>query len=269
MQDQVRQRRDQILHFLRADQFVSIRRLSERLRVSPLTIRRDLDALQAAGLVERIHGGARALALERVMDRSEISFSQRRGAQVAEKQAIALAALQMLRRDEVILVDASTTGLCFARHIPVGLPLTLITYSALLPVELAHHPDLEIISTGGVLHRESLCYLGEAAERAVAPFHASLAFMGAKGVALEAGCTDAHLAEIQLKAKLLERAGALVLLADHTKLGNIGLASFAPLDRVHTLVTDSGADPVFLDAARAQGVEVIVAPLPGEGAGLE
>lgn len=267
MQDQVQQRHDQILHFLRTDQFVSIRRLSERLHVSPLTVRRDLDALQAEGLVERVHGGAHVL--ERIMDQSEVSFSLRRGAQVAEKQAIAQAAIQMLRRDEVILVDASTTGLCFAHHIPEGLPLTLITYSALLPVELAHHPGLEIISTGGVLHRKSLCYLGEAAERALDPFHANLAFMGVKGVALDAGCTDAHLAEIQLKTKLLERASTLVLLADHTKLGNIGLASFAPLSRIHTLVTDAGADPLFLETVRAQGVKVIVAPMAGEGANPE
>jgi DeoR family fructose operon transcriptional repressor len=163
-------------------------------------------------------------------------------------------------------VDASTTGLAFAQAIPAALPLTLITYSAILPVEMAGHPGLEIISTGGVLHRKSLCYLGEDAERALSPFHTRQAFFGAKGVDLDGGCTDALLAEIRLKAALARQADELILLADHTKLGNIGLAAFAVLSQVHTLVTDATADPQIVHAIRERGVNVILAPLTDDDA---
>lgn len=258
MQKPVQLRRERLLRLLQADTFASVETLSARLRVSALTVRRDLDALQEVGLVERLHGGARAA---RAMDASEISFYTRRGAQVMEKQAIARFAATMLKRDEIIQVDASTTGLYFARAIPKSLPLTLITYSACLPVELAGHTDVDVISTGGLLHRKSLCYLGEDAERALIPLHASRAFLGAKGVDLAAGCTDAFLQEIRLKAALVQHIHEIILLADHTKLGNVGLAAFASLDQVSTLVTDAGADPQIVSEIRSRGVKVVIAPL--------
>jgi DeoR/GlpR family transcriptional regulator of sugar metabolism len=166
----------------------------------------------------------------------------------------------MLQPDEIIYVDASTTGLYFARTIPNGLPLTIITYSACLPVELAGCPDLQVISTGGLLHRKSLCYLGQDSEQALQPLHASRAFLGAKGVDLAAGCTDALLPEIRLKALLAQRVHEVILLADRTKLGNVGLAAFASLDQVSTLVTDEGADPQIVAEIRARGVQVVIAP---------
>jgi DeoR/GlpR family transcriptional regulator of sugar metabolism len=261
-QTQVQQRREQLLKLLQADTFASVESLSDRLRVSTLTVRRDLDALQEIGLVERMHGGARSIARSRAMDQSEISFYSRRESRVIEKQAIAQAAVDLLVRDAVVMVDASTSGLYFARAIPESFPLTLITYSAFLPVELASRSNLEVISTGGVLHRKSLCYVGEDAERALAPFHARMAFFGSKGVSIDAGCTDALLAEIRLKEALVRRVDELVILADHTKLGNIGLAAFAPLEGVHTLITDSWADAGLVQSIRERGVEVILALIP-------
>ena len=260
MQNQVQLRREKLLRLLQADTFASVESLSERLYVSPLTVRRDLDALQEAGLVERMHGGARSIQVSR-MDKSEISFYTRQNTQIAEKQAIAQAALHLLAPDEVLIVDASTTGYYFARAIPNDFPLTLITYSACLPVELAGHTRLDVISTGGLLHRKSLCYLGEDAERGLARFHARRAFFGVKGLALQAGCTDALLPEVHLKAALVQQVEELVILADHTKLGNIGLAAFSTLEQVATLITDAGADPAFLEAVRERGVQVIAAEL--------
>ncbi len=122
MQNQVQLRREKLLRLLQANTFASVESLSERLYVSPLTVRRDLDALQEAGLVERMHGGARSIQVSR-MDKSEISFYTRQNTQIAEKQAIAQAALHLLAPDEVLIVDASTTGYYFARAIPNDFPL--------------------------------------------------------------------------------------------------------------------------------------------------
>lgn len=264
MQNQVQLRRERLLQLLQMDTYASVDSLSERLSVSQLTVRRDLDALQREGMVERLHGGARTSAALRVMDKSEISFYMRRGAQVAEKQAIARLALNLLEKDDIIIVDASTTGMYFARAIPAGFPLTIITYSACLPVELAGLPDLQVISTGGVLHRTSLCFLGQDAERGLQPFHARRAFLGAKGIDLDVGCTDALLPEIRLKADLLRRVNEVILLADHTKLGNIGLAAFAALENIAVLVTDEGADAGMVEAIEARGVKVMIAPALSE-----
>lgn len=259
MRNQIHLRREKLLHLLQADTFASVESLSERLSVSPLTVRRDLDVLQEMGQVERMHGGARMVAA--AMDKSEISFLTRQEIQIVEKRAIARRAAQLLQRDDVIVVDASTSGTCFVEAIPEDLSLTLITYSAYLPVQMAGRTNLEIISTGGILYRKSLCYLGDDAEQTLSRFHGRRAFLGVKGIALQAGCTDALLPEVHLKSLLVRHVDELVILADHTKLGNVGLSAFASLSQVSTLVTDEGADPLLVEGLRDQGINVFIAAL--------
>jgi DeoR/GlpR family transcriptional regulator of sugar metabolism len=262
VQAPTRHRRSQLLELLEQEQVLSIQRLSRQLDVSPLTIRRDLDVLQQEGIVERLHGGVRMLRpAVRSVDKSEVSFYVRRGVAVAEKQAIARVALSYLKPDEVIFLDASTTALYLIQLIPQDLSLTIVTHSVFLPIELAGHPNLQVISTGGVLHSRSLCYLGAEAENSVRQLSAHRALFGLKGLTLTEGCTDANLLEIRLKGLMAQRAQELIILADHTKLGNIALSPFAGLDQVHALITDEAADPAMVCAIRDRGVQVVLAPL--------
>ncbi len=261
MQAHTRTRRTQLMDLLRQDSVLSIRYLSEQLAVSPLTIRRDLDELQREGVVERLHGGARMLPDGRQMDKHEISFFVRQDVNVNEKRAIARAALPFLEQDQVVFLDASTTGLYLAQAMPEDIALTIVTHSAYLPIKLTGYPNLQVISTGGVLHARSLCYLGAEAENRVLRLSARRAFLGVKGFSLEEGCTDANLLEVQLKGLMVQRANELFVLADHSKLGNIALSAFAALKQVHTLITDEGADPRLVESLRGLGMGVILAPL--------
>jgi DeoR family fructose operon transcriptional repressor len=106
-----------------------------------------------------------------------------------------------------------------------------------------------------------MCFLGFEAENALAYFDAHTAFFGAKGVTRREGCTDAHLLEIQFKARMVQKVERLVVLADHTKIGNVGLASFAAISQVDVLITDELASPEFLHAIQETGTKVIIAPL--------
>lgn len=262
MQESVRLRQEQLLSLLRENTVLTNRDMSSYLNVSQLTIRRDLDALEINGLIRRIHGGAKFLnAPIKDMDKGEISFNIRRHVFVEEKRAIARAVLPFLEAGQVIILDASTTSLFLAQMLPDDLYITIITHSAYLPLELSNRQNIPVISTGGVLNNTSLCYLGFEAENTVGQFHAHKAFFGAKGVALQEGCTDAHFSEIKLKAAMAHRAQELWILADHTKLGNIALASFASINRVHTLVTDEKADKEFVQILQKKGVKVICAPI--------
>ncbi len=261
-QTQTRERRRQVLEFLRNDTVLSIRDLSKRLEVSAMTIRRDLNALQKQGVVERLHGGVHLLqSAAREMDKREVDFYIRQKIAVKEKQAIARAACRFLPKDQVIALDASTTCHYFVQAIPNDIPLTILTYSAHLPIELAGRHNLQTIGIGGILHPTSLCYLGTESENSLQQFFAHRAFLGAKGITVREGCTDANFLEVRLKSLLVQRVQELFILADHTKLGNIALSSFASLNQVHTLITDEHADPEIVQAFRDQGVEVVVAPL--------
>ena len=165
MQAPIRNRRTQLLELLRQGGVLSVHHLSEQLGVSGLTIRRDLDALQAEGVVERFHGGVRLLhSAVREMDKREVSFYLRKGTAVEEKRAIARAALTFLEEDQVVFIDASTTCSYLVQAIPEDLRLIIVTYSAYLPIELAGQSNLQVISTGGIFHPTSLCYLGPEAE---------------------------------------------------------------------------------------------------------
>ena len=256
-----RQRRRQLLGLLRQDTVLSVRHLSEQLGVSDLTIRRDLDALQAKGLVERLHGGAHLLqSAAREMDKHEISFYIRQGIASEEKRAISRAACRFLEQDQVVFLDASTTALCLVQILPEDLSLTIVTHSAYLPIELAGRTNLQVISTGGMFHPTSLCYLGSDAENRLRQFHAHRAFLGVKGLTPTEGCTDANRLEVQLKTQMVQQAREVIILADHNKLGNIGLSSFATLGEVSILITDEKADSKLIEAIRGLGVEVILAP---------
>ena len=89
--------------------------------------------------------------------------------------------------------------------------------------------------------------------------------MGVKGVTIAEGCTDANLLDVQLKGVALQRTRELIILADHSKLGNIGLSSFAALSQVRAVITDEKADAEIVQTMRETGVEVIVAPLSKNG----
>lgn len=255
------ERRDKMLGILREQRAASTRALSQALGVSQSTLRRDLDFLEEDGIVERMHGGVRLVGSADKMDKREISLFLRMEAQVAEKRAIARAALQFLEPDNVLMMDASTTCLYFARALPNDLHLTLITHGAYLPVDIADRSNLQVVCTGGVLNARSLCYYGYDAESAIQDLHAHRAFFGVKGVSLNEGCTDASLVEVRQKESMLSKAHELIILADYTKLGNIGLASFAPLNRIRVLITDELADEELVQKIRDRDVEVIVAPI--------
>ena len=261
MRTPTRNRRNQLLELLRRGTVLSVRYLSEQLSVSELTIRRDIDALQAEGIVEHLHGGVQLLqAVAREMDRREISFYVRREVAVEEKRAIAQAALRFISKDQVLFVDDSTTSLYLAQAIP-ELPLIVVTHSAFLPIELAERTNLQVISTGGIFHPTSLCYLGPASEQVLQQFNTDRAFMGIKGITVTEGCTDANVLDIHLKAIVAQRTRELIILADHSKLGNIGFTAFATISQVRALVTDDKADPALVESYREAGVEVVIAPL--------
>ncbi len=257
------ERQEEILQFVEKNQRATVAEIAEHFSVSVATVRRDLEALQNEGLIERIHGGARRLKrpMGRAMIKDELPFYARQKIAVAEKRAIARAAQQFVEPEHVIMLDSSTTGLYFAQAISPGLPLTIITHSAYLPVQLADRTNIQIISTGGILQPKSLTYLGLEAENMIRHFHVHRAFFGAQGVAIYEGCTDSSIQEVQLKKMMAEKAHELIVLADHTKLGNISLSSYAPLNRINILITDAGADPEMVAAFRAEGIEVILAPL--------
>ena len=247
------ERQQEIARLARRDGRVDVAELAELLGVTTETVRRDLTRLERQGLVRRVHGGA--LPVERL--RFEPGLAERTSAMAAEKERIAKAALRELPEEGSVLIDAGTTTARFAEALPEDRELTVVTNALPIAVTLSGKPRLTVLTVGGRVRGRTLAHVDRWALRALAEVHVDVAFMATNGVSVEGGLTTPDLSEAAVKEAMVAAAGRVVLLADHTKVGNDQLCRFAELSQVDVLVTDSGLDEETTAALAEAGPEVV------------
>jgi DeoR/GlpR family transcriptional regulator of sugar metabolism len=233
-----RQRHEVILSEVRQRGAVRVIELAAQLGVSDMTIRRDLDALDEAGLIEKVHGGATALT-----DRSadEPGFAAKSLRNTNEKMAIARAAATLVRSGTAIGVTAGTTTWQLAYHLTEIANLIVVTNSIRV-AEVLHQSqraDRTVILTGGE-RTPSDALVGPVAVQALRTLHFDAVFMGVHGMSDRAGFTTPNLMEAETNRAFAEATQRLVVVADHTKWNVTGLSSIAPLHSADTVVTDAG-----------------------------
>jgi DeoR family fructose operon transcriptional repressor len=246
------ERRRQILEVLATDSRAEVPALAARFGVSESTIRRDLQVLSQDGAVERTRGGAVPAS------RFEPSFREKETAHLAEKTAIARAAAELVQPGQTVFLDAGTTTLELARVLCGRTDVTVATNSIPIAVELAQH--LRLIVTGGQAKEQTLALVGPLAERSIEQMHVDIAFLGMNGVAIGAGLTTPTWEEAATKARMIASGRTAVVLADSSKLGAVSFARVAGLDEVDLLLTDENAPADMVEALRAAGLRVEVAP---------
>ncbi|PWH15425.1 MAG: DeoR family transcriptional regulator [Ardenticatenia bacterium] len=250
-------RRAMILEELATHRVVRIADLSERFGVSEVSIRRDLERLEQNGLLKRIHGGAVSIPGAPI---HEVS-SARVLAHAREKERIGRAAAQMIRENERLIFDSGTTTLQVARNIPGHLltsgNLTVITASLPIVYELGAWKNVHIIVLGGVYLHEYQVMVGPQTIEALRGLHADTMFLGADGLTFSNGVTTANVLEAEVDRALVRSASRIVVVADSSKIGVIGLVTIMPLTKINALITDDKAPPDFVTRLRDEGVEVI------------
>ncbi len=217
---------------------VRVSDLAGLLGVSDMTVRRDLELLDEAGLLEKVHGGA-TLPDERSTD--EPGFEAKLQRNTREKHAIALAAAALVRPGAAIGITAGTTTYQFASHI-IDIPdLTVVTNSVRVADVLhqSQRPDRTVVLTGGV-RTPSDALVGPVAVGALRSLHLDSVFMGVHGMSSRAGFTTPNLMEAETNRAFAHATEHLVVLADHAKWGVTGLSSMASLDDAAVLITDRG-----------------------------
>jgi DeoR/GlpR family transcriptional regulator of sugar metabolism len=230
------QRQHLILRELDAEGTVRVAALADLLRVSEMTVRRDIDALDAEGLLLRVHGGAtRPAAFSAV----EPGFGAKSAREADAKRAIAAEALMLLRPGMTLLVSGGTTTHELARLLPRDLGLTVATNSLMAASALAAAGDggIRTVVLGGQ-RTPSEALVGPVTVHALDNLHADLCFMGVHGFDPTAGITSPNLLESEVNAAMIAASDQLAVLADATKYGTVGLAGIAPLSAVGTLITD-------------------------------
>lgn len=246
------ERRRRILERLSADERAEVAELASTFGVSASTIRRDLQLLAEDGAVQRMRGGALPLS------RFEPTFGEKETAYRAQKAAIARAAAALVQPGQTIFLDAGTTTLALARALRARSDITVASNSVPVAVELAHR--LQLVLTGGSVKESTLALVGPLAERAIEQMHVDIAFLGMNGVSETAGLTTPTWDEAATKSRMIAAARQAVILVDSSKLGAVTFARVAGLDEVDLLITDDGAPAATVEALRAAGLEVEIAP---------
>jgi DeoR/GlpR family transcriptional regulator of sugar metabolism len=232
------QRHSEILALLEREGTVRVSDLVRVLGVSDMTVRRDLDSLQKDGLLRKVHGGATKWQ-EHSTD--EPGFAAKSGRERLKKEAIGARAAALVEPGAAVAVSAGTTTHALARHL-VGIPgLTVVTNSVWV-ADILHasgRSDTTILLTGG-LRTPSDALVGPVAISALRTIHVDLVFMGVHGMDAGAGFTTPNLMESETNQALVACGQRLVVVADSTKWGVVGLSSFAALDDADVVVTDVG-----------------------------
>jgi DeoR/GlpR family transcriptional regulator of sugar metabolism len=241
-----RKRQELILDEVRRVGAVRVSELMQLLNVSDMTVRRDLDVLDMAGLVEKVHGGATATAEGRAssgpgLSAEEPGFEVKSHRQLAEKRAIAAAAADLIKPGSAIGITAGTTTWQLVHHLVTIPELTVVTNS--VPVaDLLHRSgrsDLSVVLTGGT-RTPSDALVGPVAANVLRTLHVDQLFMGVHGVTERSGFSTPNLMEAETNRAFVESAERLIVLADHTKWGVHGLSMIAAVSAADTVISDSG-----------------------------
>ena len=256
------ERRQLILEMVRANGAVSLRELARVVQTSEVTVRRDVRALEAEGLLDRRHGGA---VLPGGLSR-EPGYPQKTHLAAAEKSAIADLAATMVAEGDAIVVGAGTTTQELARRLARIPGLTVVTNSLLVAQALAHANRVEVVMTGGTLRGSNYALVGSGAEQSLQGLRVSRAFISGSGLTADRGLSTTNMLSASVDRALVGAAAEVVVLADHGKLGSDTMFQTVAAEGIACLVTDeqAGESDVAareLDALADRGVQVCVAPV--------
>lgn len=248
----VAERLQKIVELVNERKSIRVSELSEICSVTEETIRRDLDKLEAEGKLLRSHGGAVSIK----ETHSETPYPVREITNADEKRRIAQEAIKHIEPRERILLDASTTAWWIAKLLP-DMPLTVLTNSMKVALELAGKKEIQVISTGGLMTQGSLSYVGPLAERSLGHYHVEKFFFSCQGIHPAGGISESNELQALVKQKMLSISDEAYLLADYSKFGVRAFAHVADFKSVGYLITDQRTDKTILSALQDQGIEVI------------
>ncbi|MEO5875951.1 MAG: DeoR/GlpR family DNA-binding transcription regulator [Streptosporangiaceae bacterium] len=243
-----------ILDHLAQHGSVSVTELSETLRASPASIRRDLQALQEQQLLKRTHGGA--VSAEVIY---ELPMRYRAGRHQQEKLRIARAAAALVTDTihSVGLGGGTTTTELAHLLAAAGRPLKVVTNALNIASDLSVRSTIDLVVTGGSVRPQSYELVGPIADRALAGINLDLVFLGVDGIEATGGISTHNEVEAQTDHCLMRTTGRVVVLTDGSKVGRRAFSRIAEIRDVQTLITDTGADPTELDRLGVLGVEII------------
>ena len=227
------ERQSKILESLETKKYVSVNELSDKLKVSVVTIRKDLNLLEQEGYLHRTHGGA-SKQMRYVFEQT---ITEKETQNVEEKTRIITKALDFIKENEFIILSSGTTANL---------------------LEVCKNPSVNTIHLGGEVRKNSTSTIGVLAEETLSNFSCTTLFLGVEGIDLDYGLSSTNVGEAHLNRKMMERVDKTIVLADSSKIHKRGFGFICYVEKIDMLITDAGADPEFVEELEKRGVEVII-----------
>jgi len=250
------ERQAYILEQLKIHGKVRVVDLSRDLDVSGVTIRSDLENLQKTEYLERVHGGA----IQSLHQYDNMDYQERLLLRRQEKMEIAREILNYINNGDTIALNAGTTSYFVALELKNKKNLKIITNSIPVATELNMNSNIKIILLGGAINSHYSFTYGMDALNQMEKYRINKAIISVDGVDINAGITTFHQEEVDLSAKMMERAKVRIVISDYTKIGRESFVKIKDLDEVDRIITDSKADRNIVEMLKKKGAEVVCAP---------
>ncbi|MFZ5938929.1 MAG: transcriptional repressor AgaR [Bacteroidota bacterium] len=249
------ERRKTILNLIDKNGQVYVHELSEKFRVSEVTIRNDLEQLEAKNLLIRARGGAMKREMNVAID---YLITEKHKINLAEKARIGKEAARMISESETIILDSGSTTLEIAKNLGSVKALTVITNAINIVNQLLTFPSVNIIVPGGSIRKNSHSLVGPIAERSFRNFSVDKAFLGVDGFDPKTGAFTPNIEEAYLNQIMIEISKEVILVADSSKFFRKSLAFICPVNKINTVITDNRITDYDLKTLQDSGVRVIV-----------
>jgi DeoR family fructose operon transcriptional repressor len=230
------ERKNAIAEYINKNRKSTVNELCKIFKVSPATIRNDLNELENAGLLKRTHGGA----IPNIKANYELNSNQKKVEHIKEKEAIAKKALAYVEDGDTIAIDTGTTTLCFARLLVSKKNLTIVTNDIEIAGFLEENSDFDIVLIGGRVRRGFHCSVGPIALKCMEGLRVDKAFIASNSVSVKNGITTPSIELAQIKTSLMSFAEEVYLLSDSSKFGRASFVKFADITDIDTIITDKG-----------------------------
>ena len=243
------ERLDFILNQLKSNPSVKLAHLSDALKVSEYTVRRDIETLDKNGLLTKVRGGA--------IPHSPIphNFKERIHAFEQEKLIIAKKALPLIQPGSTILLDGGTTTFALAGILDI--PMTVITNNIPIAALLAGRTNLELIITGGRILQESQVAAGEYAIRLLEQSHVDICFLGVCSLHHEIGVSSLDYFECEMKRAMINCADRIVALSGHDKIGTAESYKICPINSLDTIITEIDPMNEIFDPYKERNIQIL------------
>lgn len=248
------ERHKRIINKITQEGQIKVQDLCDELKVSPVTVRKDLKLLEEKDILYRIHGGA-TLNNPYTIDKH---VHEKEKIHLSEKMQIGEAGAKLVTANDSILIASGTTVLALAKSIKPQENLTVITSALNVALELNGHIEIEVIMLGGLLRKRSSSVIGLNGGNNLSDFSCSKLFLGVDGIDLDFGLTTANVMEARLNREMINVSQKTIVLTDSTKFGKRGFGRICGFDSIDEIITDEGISDFNKKALEEFGIKVTV-----------